>query len=129
MDTINSLLLSLLPQRLKRLWLNWTHPPSVTGSLATRLPWPALRKRHLQREPVCAMCGGSRRLEVHHIVPRHVAPEKALDPANLITLCRKDHLVHGHDGDFQHRWVPSIAQMAKAARAYRHVAQSNDVDA
>ena len=34
--------------------------------------------------------------EVHHVVPIEVAPERALDPSNLMCLCRSCHrLTHG----------------------------------
>ena len=67
--------------------------------------WPAVRKRHLEREPACAACGRRRDLEVHHILPFHKHPELELDDGvdgsgtdgNLITLCSDPcHLVHGH---------------------------------
>jgi hypothetical protein len=64
--------------------------------------WPALRKAWLAEHPYCAVCGGSKKLEAHHIVPVHRAAGKAaeLDPGNLITLCRTHHFWFGHLGDF-----------------------------
>lgn len=66
--------------------------------------WPTLRKHHLLKQPVCQMCGGSKKLQVHHIRPFHLHPELELDPNNLITLCEapgKDcHLRYGHNGNF-----------------------------
>jgi len=40
--------------------------------------------------PLCKQCG---RLgeEVHHIVPRHVDPNRMYDVTNLMTLCRACH--------------------------------------
>lgn len=67
--------------------------------------WPEVEKAHLKEEPVCQYCGGSLKLQVHHIAPFHLFPEKELDDSNLITLCEeheKDcHLMHGHLGDFK----------------------------
>jgi len=46
-------------------------------------------------------------VEVHHILPFHIHPEKELDPSNLITLCEKKdngvncHLLFGHLGSFK----------------------------
>ena len=67
--------------------------------------WPEVRKAHLKEEPVCQWCGGSEKLQVHHIAPFHLHPELELDDINLITLCeegpgRDCHLTHGHLGNF-----------------------------
>jgi len=69
--------------------------------------WPKVRKAHLLLEPVCALCGGSVTLDVHHIRPFHLHPELELDTANLITLCESKkggancHLLFGHLGNFK----------------------------
>jgi len=42
---------------------------------------------------MCTVCGGIG-LEVHHIVPREVAPERTFDPENLATMCRECHRKH-----------------------------------
>lgn len=67
--------------------------------------WPTVRKHFLDGK-VCAACGGTDKLEAHHIVPFHVHPEKELDPTNLIALCEGNpwmncHLLIGHLGNFQ----------------------------
>ena len=69
--------------------------------------WPTVRKEHLLKNPKCAVCGGDKKLEVHHIRPFHLHPELELNPSNLITLCEsKDngvncHLLCGHLGSFK----------------------------
>lgn len=69
--------------------------------------WPTIRKYHLATHPVCALCGGNKKLEVHHIHPFHLHPERELDPTNLITLCEAGHngvnchLLFGHLGNFK----------------------------
>jgi len=69
--------------------------------------WPTVRKQHLARHPVCEVCGGSVKLEVHHIRPFHLHPDLELSPANLVTLCEADkdgvncHLFVGHLGNFK----------------------------
>lgn len=79
------------------------HPLSSKRSSS----WPAMRKQHLQLHPACEVCGGSAKLEVHHIRPFHLHPELELDPANLITLCEANkggancHLLFGHLGNFK----------------------------
>lgn len=69
--------------------------------------WPAVRKAFLLKNPTCRMCGGKKKLEVHHIRPFHLHPEMELNPANLITLCEEKadgancHLLFGHLGNFK----------------------------
>lgn len=69
--------------------------------------WPTVRKHWLDGHPTCALCGGTKVLEVHHIKPFHLHPELELDTTNLITLCENKgdgvncHLLFGHLGNFQ----------------------------
>lgn len=69
--------------------------------------WPTVRKNHLVDHPVCEVCGGDSRLQVHHRVPFHLHPELELEPTNLITLCEADkngincHLAIGHLGSYK----------------------------
>ena len=69
--------------------------------------WRYVRREYLIDNPLCVCCGGNKKLQVHHIIPFHVAPELELDRANLITLCvRKKygincHLLVGHFGNFK----------------------------
>jgi 5-methylcytosine-specific restriction protein A len=69
--------------------------------------WPRVRKEHLSKEPLCAVCGSSKKLQVHHIRPFHLAPELELAGDNLITLCESYfknvncHSLFGHFG----RWT------------------------
>jgi 5-methylcytosine-specific restriction endonuclease McrA len=69
--------------------------------------WPKIREDHLKANPKCAVCGGDKTLEVHHIRPFHLHPDLELDPTNLITLCETKkngvncHLLFGHLGSFK----------------------------
>lgn len=68
--------------------------------------WPGVRKDHLKINPGCAVCGGTEKVEVHHIHPFHTHPELELDPSNLITLCEGNpkvncHLFVGHLGNYR----------------------------
>lgn len=49
--------------------------------------WSRIRRAHLEVENKCQICGKTKGLEVHHIVPFHVEPGWELRPSNLITLC------------------------------------------
>lgn len=75
--------------------------------------WPAVREAHLKNEPQCRVCGGTTKIQVHHILPFHLHPELELDPTNLITLCEGNtnincHLAFGHFGNFQTKWNKDI---------------------
>ena len=58
--------------------------------------WAKVRKKHLVENSCCAGCGKKDKLEVHHIEPYHVNPNRELDPSNLITLCKSCHFTIGH---------------------------------
>ena len=69
--------------------------------------WPSVRKNHLKDFPCCAVCGGIKKLEVHHIIPFNDNPSLELEPSNLITLCESKsfgivcHLLIGHLGNYR----------------------------
>ncbi len=75
--------------------------------------WPAVRNAHIQANPTCANCGGTKKLNVHHINPFHINPALELDSSNLITLCEGNptvncHLRFGHFDNFRTKWNPDI---------------------
>lgn len=69
---------------------------------AKRSPhWGTVRDAHLKKHPHCAVCGNTRKQNVHHIQPFHLRPDLELDPSNLITLCESRasmncHIIFGH---------------------------------
>lgn len=69
--------------------------------------WASVRKKHLEENSTCAVCGGNKTLEVHHKQPFRDYPELELDPNNLITLCEAKtngvncHLLFGHLGNYR----------------------------
>lgn len=71
--------------------------------------WAKIRKQHLLRNPRCAVCGGTKKLEVHHIEPFHMNPARERDPTNLMTLCESRkrgltcHLFVGHKGNYRNQ--------------------------
>ncbi len=80
--------------------------------------WPTVRKAHLEINPRCAVCGGTKKTEVHHKVPFHQDPSKELDLDNLITLCEdwsygiNCHLLVGHLGNYKNE-NPDVEKDAK----------------
>lgn len=58
--------------------------------------WTNVRKQHLIENNSCCGCGKKDKLEVHHIEPVHVNPNRELDPSNLVTLCKSCHFTIGH---------------------------------
>lgn len=69
--------------------------------------WPRLRKAYLKTHGECVVCGSTKRLEVHHVLPFHLYPERELDLTNLVTLCESSkrgfncHLFVGHMGSYR----------------------------
>jgi 5-methylcytosine-specific restriction endonuclease McrA len=49
--------------------------------------WRRVRRRHLKANPSCAVCGSTKSLEVHHVIPFSRRPDLELEPSNLLTLC------------------------------------------
>lgn len=78
---------------------------SKTGTLRSKF-WPKARKDHLARYPRCAVCNGTKKLEVHHIRSFHEYPEWELEPSNFMTLCEGNrlfncHRIFGHLNNYQ----------------------------
>ncbi len=68
--------------------------------------WRRVRAEHLKKNPKCAACGSSKKIEVHHLFPFHLFPDLELRIDNLITLCERKkygvncHLAWGHNGRY-----------------------------
>jgi hypothetical protein len=68
----------------------------------------------------CAWCGGTRGLQVHHMEPVSVAPERAADSANMVTLCAPHcHLAVGHLGNYANSFVRNVAAICSTATKIR----------
>jgi 5-methylcytosine-specific restriction endonuclease McrA len=84
--------------------------------------WASLRESHLKQHGACCACGGTKRLQVHHIVPVHVDPKRELDSSNLITLCmgpEECHLEVGHRGSWKRDNPNVIIDAAKVLERHR----------
>jgi hypothetical protein len=92
-------------------------PFEALGSRSSK--WRALRIDHLKKNPACAVCGNTKKVVPHHIVPYHIDPSKELDPLNLISLCEGDtfncHLFFGHLRNWS-RCNPDIVEDARLWR-------------
>ena len=95
---------------------------SVAGKVELTSPrsaqWPSVRAAWLKLHPICAACGGTTKLQVHHKLPFHLHPALELDPANFITLCESRgfmncHLLVGHLGNFK-SFNSAVSEMASA---------------
>lgn len=76
--------------------------------------WQTVRKHFLEKNSVCAACGGNSLLNVHHKKPFHLDPRLELDETNLITLCIKNlcHIEIGHGDDYK-AYNPNVETDAK----------------
>ncbi len=69
--------------------------------------WRKVRKVHLAAHPNCAICLSKKKVEVHHIIPFHYAPDQELELDNLVSLCENKkygincHLLVGHLGNYR----------------------------
>jgi len=79
----------------------------VPSGMKRSKQWPTVRKAYLKKHPTCAMCGGNKKIEVHHVIPFHVDPSLELRESNLMTLCEAKkygvtcHQFFGHLGDYR----------------------------
>ena len=94
--------------------------------------WSTVRKKHLKEHGVCEACGGTKGLEVHHVDPYHLNPEKELDPDNLITLCEANksitcHRCIGHLGNYK-RSNPDVKRDAKYIRNMLKKSEENGTE-
>lgn len=81
--------------------------------------WRNLRAACIKEQPHCSVCGWDKRLEGHHIIPRHVAPNLALIKKNVIVLCKKCHFTIGHWCDFRDDYNRDIEYVASMVSNFR----------
>jgi hypothetical protein len=91
--------------------------PIAAAGLKRSSKWPSVRAAWLKANPKCAACGSAVKVEVHHMHPFHLFPERELDPTNFITLCEgrggcNCHLTFGHCGNWSH-WNESVVGDAR----------------
>jgi len=77
--------------------------------------WDETRDKFIETNPVCAACGSTDRLQVHHILPFRVRPDLELVESNLIVLCMGEnecHLMIGHGGSFR-SYNPNVEERCR----------------
>jgi len=84
-------------ETLQRHYLNLT----AKDGASLNWSWQRCKKEFFKIVPKeCACCGGKKKIQVHHIKPRHLFPQLALVLSNLIALCKDCHLRIGHLGSY-----------------------------
>jgi len=80
-------------QTLQRHYLNLTAPDGASLNWS----WQRCRRAFLKKVgKVCVCCDTKKKIEVHHILPRHIRPDLAVNMTNLIALCKSCHFHIGH---------------------------------
>lgn len=78
----------------------------VFGGAVRSGQWSTFRKKFLEGK-VCAVCNGTKKLELHHLKPFNQFPELELSPDNVLPLCESGkngimcHLFVGHLGNYK----------------------------
>lgn len=84
--------------------------------LSRSYQWKRIRAAHLKEKPECAVCGSTKNVVPHHIIPFSVDPSRELDPSNLISLCEGKtfncHLFFGHLRNWS-GYNPDVVQDAR----------------
>lgn len=103
-----------------KFWIQdwWSGRPTCTnedkGLRSTK--WPTVRNHFLKVNPLCAYCGCSKNIQIHHIQPFHLHPEDELKPSNFVPLCENEptlcHLNIGHKG-YWHDFNPNVLEDCK----------------
>lgn len=76
--------------------------------------WSRVQKEFLSKNPICAICGSSKKLNVHHKLPFHLYPELELEESNLVTLCMDTSECHLNlHGDNFKKYCPNIDNYIK----------------
>jgi len=94
-------------------WLYRIFNRNRTFGSARSGSWPAFRKRFLAGK-VCAVCGGTKKIELHHIKKFQTNPELELSEQNVLPLCENKkygvvcHLFFGHLGNYRERINPDV---------------------
>ena len=93
------------------------HDPRTEARRSSK--WEHLEREIVAERKTCAACGGSLRLQVHHVAPFHLRRDLELVPSNLIVLCMgapECHLRLGHPDGWK-SWNPRVVEHAAESLA------------
>ena len=83
--------------------------------------WDTIRKKILQRDGVCVMCGASEKLQIHHISLWHETHDNSEE--NLVCLCGKCHVKEDNRMIRFHKvsrkiifYIQNVSRMSSASR-------------
>lgn len=82
--------------------------------------WSDFERKYWKNHPdekYCHICGETKDVQLHHIIPRHIDPNKIFDEDNLIPLCQPCHFRFGHLRNFEKYYDPDVRAFAKNALA------------
>lgn len=82
--------------------------------------WVKLERETVEGHPFCSCCGRTSELQVHHLEPFHLAPERELDPTNLIVVCRWCHWLVCHLCDWKAYNPLAVQDCARLADKIKH---------
>ena len=101
-------------ETLRRHYLNLTAKDGASWGWG----WQRCKKEFFKLVPKeCACCGGKKKIQVHHIKPRHLFPLLVLVLSNLIALCKDCHLRIGHLGSY-FNYNAAISKVAMYVREH-----------
>jgi hypothetical protein len=69
----------------------WQHLCRTDRQTGRGSQWRKTQREAIARAPFCALCGTSKRLQVHHIIPFRLTFDNSQE--NLIPLCQRHHKV------------------------------------
>jgi hypothetical protein len=80
--------------------------------------WRKLRRAIVDHYKCCAICGWKKKLEGHHVKPRHLYPELTLIWENVVILCRDCHFHIAHWNNYKD-YNPEIETIANMTTIIR----------
>ena len=86
----------------------------LASVLHSEYRWRKVRNEFAKQYPNCSVCGASKELEVHHIRPWSLFPDRRYDFSNLISLCDPCHFRFGHWRNWK-KWNPKINGFSEMA--------------
>ncbi len=83
--------------------------------------WQRCRKAFLKKVgKQCVACSSKKSVQVHHVLPRHIRPDLAVDMTNLIALCKDCHFHCGHMNNY-HNYNKNIMDVAFYANEHSEI--------